>query len=932
MESTISPSLRFRVFQATSKLYADSLVSQASYHLQWSLLDHFARLPFVVAIANKPHLALVEILVPIGMIYADRSDLKSAIRKTANFVIPTIFWAFISAALHRETSPLKVPLFVNSLNWLFSIPIVGLLYYALFYLLFTSPVGALLVTRKLGHARRFVRFVFWIGRTFWKALFFGVMEEILERRFGFMVLLILSIAWFIKWQFYLLCLWGLYVVSLALRGLCSSWSQLWDSLPNRWYWLAFALPALYRAFTTADWRRIPAKRKPQDAQPYQYEKLDRDDSIRLLLLYPRHPRGPVKCALFQTPLLTAPSYEAISYCWGLGGQSGVILVNGKTASVTPNALQVLKNYSSYWLPKLVWIDSLCVNQSDTEEKAKQMQIMDRIYKSAFHVSICLVQESQALSFKQYGLQNKYLSGYDGFRRWVDEEFTAWDDDLANHAVASFARDLLENFRISDLHVTDDGDAMYRRFARSSLTLCYESLHALFSNPWFNRIWVVQEVALARKIHVKYGEVDFDWSAIILAMNVVSKYPSLIELFGPRKDTMKKHETPMGIANMAVMEAVHSKIRNGEKISLACVLTWTRNFQSTDLRDRVFALRGICSDLPKSLMLPNYEARTSVEDVYINAAQAIVEAGDGARLLALSGIGYFDDSCSSLTLPSWVPNWTRMNFIPQLAFARPDIDYNAGGSQPLRNVLPWAKYNANNKPSRLNFDSAYSIFIDGYACSTIAELADLWIVPETAPRDLLEETARVKEHAKLLLSSYRLVMDSRHTKAAHVREGRLEASFTSRMRQVFWRTTMGNRTVDVNPAPAKLVKKFETYEKFAKDILDGTISPFLNPRGDASWADIETFAPMTEYVNITFPCWAHRRICVTSSGQVGMVPQYARVGDELVVFPGMQTPSVIRTMQKQILRKYQIVGECYIHGLMNEEIFLLRNSRKIYEII
>ena len=481
-------------------------------------------------------------------------------------------------------------------------------------------------------------------------------------------------------------------------------------------------------------------------------------------------------------------------------------------------------------------------------------------------------------------------------------------------------------------MTDDGDAMYRRFARRSLTLCYESLRSLFSNPWFNRIWVVQEVALARKIHVKYGEVEFDWSAIVLAMSVFAKYPDLGELLSPRKDAMKQHEMPMGWANMAVMEAVHSKIRSREKISLAYVLTWTRYLQSTDPRDRVFALRGICSDLPKFLMLPNYDARTSVEDVYINAARAIVEAGAGARLLALSGIGYFDDSCSSLTLPSWVPNWTRMPFIPQLSFARPEIDYNAGGSQPLRNALPWAEYNADNKPSRLNFDSAYSIFIDGYACGTIVELADPWIVPDTASRDLSEETTRVKQHAKLLLSSYRLVMDSRHTKAAHVREGRSEASFTVRMREVFWRTTMGNRAVGVSPAPAKLVKKFETYEKIAKDILDGTISPALNPREGASWADIETFAPITEYVNITFPCWAHRRICVSSSGQVGMVPPYARVGDELVVFPGMQTPSVIRTMQRQILRKYQIVGECYIHGLMNEEIFSLRNSRKIYEII
>jgi quinolinate synthase len=153
-----------------------------------------------------------------------------------------------------------------------------------------------------------------------------------------------------------------------------------------------------------------------------------------------------------------------------------------------------------------------------------------------------------------------------------------------------------------------------------------------------------------------------------------------------------------------------------------------------------------------------------------------------------------------------------------------------------------------------------------------------------------------------------------------------------MIEIFWRTTMGNRTRSVNPAPAKLVKKFERFIKIAKDILDGTISPAMDPRDNASLTDIQAYAPIMEYVNLTFPCWAHRRICVTSSGHVGMVPPYARVGDEVVVFPGMQTPLVIRAMPKRILRKYQIIGECYVHGLMNQEAFSLRNPRKIYEII
>jgi hypothetical protein len=217
MESPIPLRLRFRIFQATSKLYADLLWSQALYHLQWALFHHFVILPGVVVFANNHYWALFQILAaPLQTLYAERSDLKTAIRKATDYAITIILWAIINATLHRETSPLKVPFFVTSINWLFSNPMFSVLYYVVFAQLFTTPVSAFLVIRNLGHARSFVRLVFWWPvRVFYKVLFFSVMEAILEMRYGVMGFFILSIARLIKWQFYLHCLWGLYIVSLS---------------------------------------------------------------------------------------------------------------------------------------------------------------------------------------------------------------------------------------------------------------------------------------------------------------------------------------------------------------------------------------------------------------------------------------------------------------------------------------------------------------------------------------------------------------------------------------------------------------------------------------------------------------------------------------------------------------------------------------------
>jgi len=77
------------------------------------------------------------------------------------------------------------------------------------------------------------------------------------------------------------------------------------------------------------------------------------------------------------------------------------------------------------------------------------------------------------------------------------------------------------------------------------------------------------------------------------------------------------------------------------------------------------------------------------------------------------------------------------------------------------------------------------------------------------------------------------------------------------------------------------------------------------------------------------CWGGRRLCVTTKGYVGAVTPLAEVGDEIVVFAGMQTPSVLRRVDN---KQYQFVGECYVHGLMNGEALHPTFSRRDFEIV
>jgi len=81
--------------------------------------------------------------------------------------------------------------------------------------------------------------------------------------------------------------------------------------------------------------------------------------------------------------------------------------------------------------------------------------------------------------------------------------------------------------------------------------------------------------------------------------------------------------------------------------------------------------------------------------------------------------------------------------------------------------------------------------------------------------------------------------------------------------------------------------------------------------------------MTFVTNFIKGCWGERRLFITREGYIGLCPPYVKQGDLMYVVPGVSTPIMLR-QQKNIIaptgsaKEYQLVGECYAHGLMNGE--------------
>lgn len=120
-----------------------------------------------------------------------------------------------------------------------------------------------------------------------------------------------------------------------------------------------------------------------------YTTLDEERrEIRLLQLLPGKDNDVLECRLFISAG-RQEKYEALSYVWGDPTATETILVNGTRCHVGQNLMQALQHLRQAEHPRLLWVDALCINQNDIEERAKQVQIMGEIYGNAYRTVVWL---------------------------------------------------------------------------------------------------------------------------------------------------------------------------------------------------------------------------------------------------------------------------------------------------------------------------------------------------------------------------------------------------------------------------------------------------------------------------------------------------------------------------------------------------------------
>ncbi|KAF2023202.1 HET-domain-containing protein, partial [Setomelanomma holmii] len=180
---------------------------------------------------------------------------------------------------------------------------------------------------------------------------------------------------------------------------------------------------------------------PLDLPAHSYQSIAADE-FRILVLHPaRNFHDDIVVHLQTRKRSDDRFYEAVSYCWGQDDSTDVVLVQDEASNVA-----TLLRYLRYkWFPRYLWLDALCINQQDVEEKGFQVSQMGDIYRKSGRTLIWLGSSricSRPLSALEAAVRARKAA------RWRDIDSSNSD-----------FRDILEL-------------------------------------PWFRRRWVVQEVALS----------------------------------------------------------------------------------------------------------------------------------------------------------------------------------------------------------------------------------------------------------------------------------------------------------------------------------------------------------------------------------------------------------------------------------------------------
>lgn len=623
-----------------------------------------------------------------------------------------------------------------------------------------------------------------------------------------------------------------------------------------------------------------------------YESLAESEfDFRILHLQPSPDfDAPLLGSLTRHNLSTPPTYECLSYVWGAPQFTKTININDEEVHITPNLETILRYLRLPSQPRQLWVDAICINQGDHQERSSQVQRMRDIYASCTHDLV-------------------WVGPYEE-KDWVELEMLERGMALMKQ-IGSFGKEMIHG------EVDEDADPdqredwrkrvrerrLRRRLGANStkiLRLNYEegqNLESVLSwSPVWERLWVMQEVSCAPELVLVAGTHTLDWSVIRSFLGD----SQVADAFHAPFSHHEKKLVQVAFSTAQLIEhqrSVVQKMKDGYNSTLLDVLARFKSTTATDPRDKIYGLLGLVSQHDITV---DYNKTT--QQVYTDVAVSLINGSANLDILCQSP--WSDLAYRMPDLPTWVPDFTCPGH-PIPLFAQRSI-FKAGPetcSVPCK-VLDGA-----------------GLVVRGVLIDRVGP-----ILPDTdnVNNYKLEHKYSGRNNEPLSREGSRDTVPKEWMAlyfGDHLQ--RSESTYVNGepSLQAFWRTLVAD------------CKCYPIQRLSAEDIVEGSAIFGALLRGEKAEGikDLIEKEPGRSIWEMWIRMVVYWTFTVTRTGFYAMVMCHVQEGDMIVVLDGAKVPVVLREIPGGVsgdAARYQLVSTAYVHGFMDGEGYLWAENGKL----
>ncbi|KAI0532103.1 heterokaryon incompatibility protein-domain-containing protein [Xylaria digitata] len=692
-------------------------------------------------------------------------------------------------------------------------------------------------------------------------------------------------------------------------------------------------------------------------------------SVRLLQLLPGT-QGDICCQLETRTLAEcAGTYEALSYVWAPRNcpahLTTRIQVDDKPFLIHTNLRAALLNLREAKISRTLWVDALCIDQSNVVERSEQVSFMGDIYRSASGIVVWLG-EIEAQPYKSIP-----VSGYKAVSAAFSaiEELATEAEDLRNKS--SIGQDGDESLAVVSGYIRDPlPSQLYTKFMSD------DSLYGIIllgENDWWYRAWTCQEILLSRRALVKKGEFSMPWDRLVSGIN----HGLAIGLWSPLFLGIMASPIIEPCLLLFVLRNLRRRLiqristepqqpHPSDSQQLLDNLVHCRFRDATDRRDKVYGVLGLNITAGPAVgskngnalgITPDYSSST--REVYCHVARRLIIHSRSLDLLGSC------TPCTDSELPTWVPDW-GFNSVVARPLTKDAFGQLRSSHASLGSKIKSFEHNGND------------IVLQGHELTVITVLAPVARRPlhpfmEALDQEMIQKSDRrptilgarfdaVRKAVHMLDVVYEVLMsvvpqlgiwadwdvfarevEPQNPEAAPNGEGDpmsiywqtlstgtlLQAENDDRRQP---RDSPVNNKLEQNQDPTGSDngrRKKETIDAFfewraslrqTRHMHQWRIDRVARPLAflgyvRSTWRKISKFSRLLENTY-------NRRLARCGNGYLALVPEAAQQKDRIFLVEGGMVPLVLREEQSGSTteKRYRLVGEAYVHGVMNGEAF------------